>query len=255
VVLGYFVAALIGSPVIGNNLGYCFVLIGIIWLVYMGLEPYVRRCWPVMLITWSRVLAGSLRDPLVGRDVLFGLVIGIIIQLIPTLLVSISSGPFLSAESLRLPLSYDTPLRTLSGTRLAATQLALLAVWPVAVAPMFLFVLFLLRLLVRRDHLAAALFTLFFVAGYSPGNWQSAVLVFLILGLIAVAMTRYGLVTLASAFFVVLASTSFPVTLNFSAWYAGTGLVPLVAVLALAAFAFYTSLGGQKVFQGRLLED
>jgi hypothetical protein len=49
--------------------------------------------------------------------------------------------------------------------------------------------------------------------------------------------------------------SNFPVTLNFSMWYAGIGLAPLVAVLALAVFAFYTSLGGQKVFQGSLLED
>ena len=42
---------------------------------------------------------------------------------------------------------------------------------------------------------------------------------------------------------------------KFSVWYAGIGMAPLVAVLALALFAFYTSLGGQKVFQGSLLED
>jgi hypothetical protein len=29
----------------------------------------------------------------------------------------------------------------------------------------------------------------------------------------------------------------------------------MAAVLALAAFAFYTPLGGQKVFPGKLLED
>jgi hypothetical protein len=32
-------------------------------------------------------------------------------------------------------------------------------------------------------------------------------------------------------------------------------VVHSVAVLALALFAFYTSLGGQKVFQGSLLVD
>ena len=71
----------------------------------------------------------------------------------------------------------------------------------------------------------------------------------------AVAMTRYGMVTWASILFVNYALSVFPVTLNFSAWYAGTGLVPLIAVLALAGFAFYTSLGGQKMFSGKLLEE
>ena len=32
-------------------------------------------------------------------------------------------------------------------------------------------------------------------------------------------------------------------------------MIAVLAVLALAVFAFYTSLGGQKVFAGKLLEE
>src|SRR5207302_2595422 len=46
-------------------------------LVYLALEPYVRRRWPHSIISWSRLLLGRWRDPLVGRDVLFGFVLGI----------------------------------------------------------------------------------------------------------------------------------------------------------------------------------
>jgi len=42
----------------------------LVWLLYTGLEPYVRRRWPSSIISWSRVLTGQFRDPLVGRDVL-----------------------------------------------------------------------------------------------------------------------------------------------------------------------------------------
>jgi len=42
------------------------------WPLYIAIEPYVRRRWPVTLISWSRLLAGGIRDPLVGRDVLVG---------------------------------------------------------------------------------------------------------------------------------------------------------------------------------------
>jgi hypothetical protein len=45
------------------------------------------------------------------------------------------------------------------------------------------------------------------------------------------------------------------ITTDFSAWYAGSSLFTLLAVLALAGYAFYTSLGGQKVFKGKLLEE
>ena len=42
------------------------------WVLYIALEPYVRRRWPATLVSWSRLLAGGFRDPLVGRDVLAG---------------------------------------------------------------------------------------------------------------------------------------------------------------------------------------
>jgi len=51
------------------------------------------------------------------------------------------------------------------------------------------------------------------------------------------------------------AKRSINIPLHCSVAYPGMGLAPLVAVLALAVFAFYTSLGGKKVFQGNLLED
>mgnify|MGYP002623125233 FL=1 len=44
----------------------------VVWLWYVSLEPYVRRRSPHVLISWSRLLAGRLRDPLVGRDILLG---------------------------------------------------------------------------------------------------------------------------------------------------------------------------------------
>ena len=45
---------------------------GFLWVLYIALEPYVRRRWPATLVSWNRLLAGSFRDPLVGRDVLAG---------------------------------------------------------------------------------------------------------------------------------------------------------------------------------------
>src|SRR5262249_37155546 len=161
----------------------------------------------------------------------------------------------ISPNSLTFPQINETLLKSLSGTRLAAGNLVLLAVWPVFIALMLLFMLFLLRLLARRDWLAVVLFALIFAAPVYAGSWQVLAINILMSGLTAVAMTRHGLLALASLYFSYLALSNFPVTLNFSAWYAGIGLAPLVAVLALAVFAFYTSLGGQKLFRGSLLED
>ena len=47
-----------------------------VWITYVAIEPIVRRRWPDLLFSWSRVLAGRFRDPLVGRDALVGLIGG-----------------------------------------------------------------------------------------------------------------------------------------------------------------------------------
>ncbi len=249
VFLAQIVTVMVGSGVIVNNMAHFYFPASLVWMAYLGLEPYVRRRWPTMLISWSRLLAGRFRDPLVGRDVLIGILIGIVLNLISVLFRNISPGAFAYSPN------NETLLKGLSGVRLAAGNLVIIAVIAVVVALMNLFMLFLLRRLARRDWLAVVLFALFFATGNYAGNWQVWAISILANGLIAVAMTRYGLVAVAVSSFAQITLNAFPVTLNFSAWYAGIGLAPLVAVLALAVFAFYTSLGGQKVFRGSLLED
>ena len=66
--------------------GIALFLGGVMYLIYLGLEPWVRRTSPLVLVGWSRVLAGRLRDPLVGRDVLIGVACGAVgglLNLIP----------------------------------------------------------------------------------------------------------------------------------------------------------------------------
>ncbi|MGE5177791.1 MAG: serine/threonine-protein kinase [Bacteroidota bacterium] len=43
---------------------------------YLAIEPYVRRLWPSALVSWARLVAGKTRDPIIGRDVLAGAVVG-----------------------------------------------------------------------------------------------------------------------------------------------------------------------------------
>src|SRR5262249_10831307 len=65
----------------------------IMWLAYLGVEPYIRRFSPDSLIGWTRLVSGRWRDPHVGRDVLIGISAGLAMTLfyavhnfIPTLL-------------------------------------------------------------------------------------------------------------------------------------------------------------------------
>ena len=70
----------------------------IFWLLYVAIETLVRRRSPATLNSINRLLAGKLNDPLVGRDLLVGLALGIlgsyIIYFIPI--------PFIEALAPRL---------------------------------------------------------------------------------------------------------------------------------------------------------
>lgn len=47
------------------------------WLLYISLEPYVRRNWPGTIISWTRMLSGQFKDPVLGRDILLGALFGV----------------------------------------------------------------------------------------------------------------------------------------------------------------------------------
>ena len=53
---------------------------GILWVIYIALEPYVRRYCPEILMSWSRLLGGRVRDARVGRDLLVGVFAGVGVQ-------------------------------------------------------------------------------------------------------------------------------------------------------------------------------
>src|SRR5262249_19645905 len=52
--------------------GFSTLMAGTIWVIYIAVEPFVRRRFPQILVSWARLLSGAWNDPLVGRDVLIG---------------------------------------------------------------------------------------------------------------------------------------------------------------------------------------
>ncbi|HEX7957800.1 MAG TPA: serine/threonine-protein kinase [Pyrinomonadaceae bacterium] len=214
-------------------------------VLYLALEPYVRRRWPTSLITWSRVLAGKFTDPLVGRDFLVGILLGLCFTLIPKLYFLNASQP-----------AADVGLDVLLGARFAVGDF-LHSMGGATFDPLgFTFLLTLLRALVRRNWLVGAVVLLLAVLPGILGGSPAAVVVGLTFGgLLFLAFTRFGLLTLSTSTLIFFWLNSLPFTTNLSAWYAGTSLFVMLIVTALAGCAFYTSLGGQKVFKGNLLED
>jgi serine/threonine-protein kinase len=216
-------------------------------VLYLALEPYVRRRWPTSLITWSRALNGKLTDPLVGRDLLLGILGGILVQCLPrlTYLATNRVPPFGS-------------LHALLGLRNVIGQSFNALVTPVMLALGVVFVLTMVRALLRRDWLAAVVVALILsLVVVIPTN-TSAVTVLgalVFFSLTLVVFMRLGLLALVAAIVMFFPLNILPLTTNFSTWYSGTTLYAFCIALALAAFAFRTSLGGQKLFEGKLLEE
>ena len=228
------------------------LLAGLFWLVYLALEPYVRRRWPNTIIAWSRVLSGNLRDPLVGRDVLVGILVGIIQALIYWL-------EDLVRFWLNSPPLWEMPLDSWIGLRYLIAAGFLINSLNSIMFALFLFSgMFLFRALTRRPWLATGVFFSIGVLQSILGSSQPMVTLPFACCLIALAvivLLRFGFLAFVIGFFVNGLLLRVPITTNFSAWYASSSFVVLIAVMALAAFAFYTSLGGQKLIEGKLLDE
>jgi serine/threonine-protein kinase len=224
------------------------------WVVYIAFEPFVRKRWPGRIISWSRVLAGGFRDPLVGRDILIGAVFGlgmIVFQLYLATLV-----PQWMGYAPPTPW-FDFPATRLMGIHSFAHGITQQISAGLLQGFMLLFFLLLLYIILRRERIAAL--ALFLIAAVAlslteetavgvPFACVSALLIVLVL-------YRYGLLALISALFFLHLLIFFPITSDFSAWYATDFILSLIISLGLAIFGFYTSLAGQPLFRGSLPDD
>ena len=73
--------------------------------------------------------------------------------------------------------------------------------------------------------------------------------------LILFVLLRFGMLAAFFTQFFALTFFLFPMTTNFSVWYAGTAAIALAVSLALLLFGFRTSLAGQPLFRGSLVGD
>jgi hypothetical protein len=217
---------------------------GMTWVLYLALEPWIRRRWPHAIISWSRLLSGQLRDPLVGRDILLGVAFG------ATWMLIIGLGYIALARAGAAPQLSSTDY--LLGGRKALGQWLSQVPVSILVTLEFFFLLFGLKVILRKDWLAAPVFVGIFVAlkGLQSSHllldFPVVVVIYVILVLI---VFRFGLVPLVVGAFTVDMLVNVPFTADFSVWYASTTLFALLSVVALAVWGFYHSLGGEPVWK------
>jgi serine/threonine protein kinase len=220
---------------------------GMTWVLYLALEPWMRRRWPHALISWSRLISGQLRDPVVGRDILVGVAFGVLW----TLIFAIAWIPLARAGA---PPQFGA-VRYLLGTREALGQWLVQIPISIFSALEFFFLLLGLKVILRKDWIAALAFLVLFVALKTIGSSHLAIdlpTYVLVFGVLVLIVFRFGLVPLAIGAFTTDMITNVPLTADFSAWYMGPTILALLSVIAIAGWGFYYSLGGQSVWK---LED
>ena len=201
------------------------------WGYYIAIEPLARRYWPSILVSWTRLLRGSFRDPLVGRDLLIGVVVGIALSLIQRVN---------HWQWGKLPTEDQTTLLDLRSLFGRILELHFHSI----TTGFFVVTLLIISVMIFRSKKIApiAIVLPFIIADILqrplieiPGN--------LIVGLTLIfLLIRYGFLTPTVAAFIINLLSGV-ITMNFDAYYAMNGMVLVAIVLSIAIYGFITSQG------------
>jgi len=217
----------------------------IVRAMYIALEPYVRRRWPQTIISSTAVLSGHWRDPIVGRDVLIGTALCVVLKV---MLVGLTfpgnDAPNLGNTDVLLGIRSTVAVFFTSIPRGIRETLV------------FFFLIFILRMLLRNQWLACAGFTLIFTALSVFQSKHPAVdglLSLVVYSLVSFIVLRFGLLAMAVDIFVDGLLRHVQPTMHTSAWYLGNNLFLMMCVVALAAWGFHTSIAGRRLWKQDLL--
>jgi hypothetical protein len=242
-------------------IGIGLFIAGVMYLVYLAIEPSVRRSWPTMLVGWSRALAGRGRDPVVGRDLVVGTACGLALTvltqinaLVPRLMGWPEPVPMIAAvgvfehsryfvltftnsinqglQNALLSVMIFTILREI--VKRAAARLGLRSASTDYVTAIVVLLLMVALQLVQRDsdqaHLGLAVL------------YQLAFLLTFI-----VVLLRYGLFATFVMFTANALTLRMPLTLSGAALYSGTAWLTLGVLFGVAALGLWLARAGEPI--------
>jgi serine/threonine-protein kinase len=233
-------------------LSWAFLISTFARMLYFGLEPFVRRRDPHTLISWVRLIGGKIRDPLVGRDVLIGMTYGVLL------------GVYESADNVLLPLFGGAPpqpgapsMESLLGVRQTLGSVFFYTWIFVLYSLAVFFLLFLVRLVVKKDWIAAIVIVFLGAVTNTGGDyfWMTLLFTAIIWLSIYLVLRRFGLLALVVGLVVQNMLVTFPMTTHLSRWYAAGAIAGMLTIIAIALFAFHSALAGQPLFSAQVLDD
>ncbi len=184
-------------------------------------------------------MGGKFYDPLVGRDLLFGILFGLLYCLL------IAALEFTSVHLGETPPG-DFSLDNLLGARSAVGLIPGHLYYTLTSAPGFFFMIFLLR--------AALLWT---VAKALPTDhpYLYAIFFILVYGIIVVILMRFGLFALAVTIYFIDTTNQELLTTDIFSWYGFNSLLMLALIAGFAYLGFRMALGKRKLVDEALLQN
>jgi serine/threonine-protein kinase len=247
---------------VSRELGRLFTAIGdalfssgVLWVLYMALEPYVRKFWPATVISWSRLLAGQVRDPLVGRDVLIGALAGIGMVLLDRIDPLLRSGLGLGIPPPQVPNVnvLDSTRRMIESSGQVLFNAGFNSLW-------IIFGMVAVNLIVRRVWITALVMIGFLMLtsadniAEAPPVWFGTAMALIGTTMLVTVMLRFGLLTTVTFFAVNFLLASGVFTMDPAKWFFPGSTTLLLVVLAIALYGFYASRGSEPLFGKHLLD-
>jgi serine/threonine-protein kinase len=241
--------------VLGWSLAGAILITATFLVLSVGVEPLVRRWWPDLLISWNRLIAGRFTDPIVGRDVLIGLIVGLT-GVNAYFLAGLVRDYLYGKELTRW---VTNGIFALNGQSEFVAWLLGAAIFPIFAAFGVLTLLLVFYLLFRRKLVGVTVLAVVWALFYSlPYIFNRGVVAFLVQAVVVAGSVfvyaRFGLLTITVST-VVLYLSGGAVTFDPARPYFAQSLVTVAIILALAAYGFYVSLGEQKLFSGRSIDE
>ena len=223
---------------IGHVLWYTLMNTG----AYLAMEPYVRRRFPEMITSWTRLVSGDWRDALVGQHVLTGVLAGALFSVIRS--VGDAYPVWFNTRGQISRQFYTTAMTSLPG---AIGVLAGFVSTRTLISLALVFTLFLFRVVSKRRWVAVLATMLVFAPLLHRPATSTDDAPFALLWAFALAMlaSRVGLVALPVFEVTQTVLQGFPLTFHPADWYFSRTVIGLTLCLILAIYGFYTSLGGQ----------
>lgn len=226
-----------------DSVGGALFVAFLVGAFYLAIEPYVRRLWPERMVSWTRLLLGGWRDPLVARDVLYGGAAFLVMALGEVIfrVITEQTGSDLGAPR-------KLSLGLLLGQGAMVDAFANQAINGVVNGLFFVMLLFFYRKLFRRQWLGVIAFILTFLLVGLAGpklDWLGAGAAALMGGFIAFIVLRLGVLTIIFTWFLQSAATSYPFSFDSSRWTSG------IAAFATGAILFIVVVAAANVMKGK----